>query len=100
MTWQSQNFKGRWGELEDFYDYQLTKNNTMTFVQVKSAVVSGVIAGVLGVAMYVVGVGDLFKLDVHSIVNVFALAVLTTVVSLLKAVVTTSTGTVAGVQIR
>ena len=72
----------------------------MTLTNLKSALVSGIITGVLGIAGYIIGVGDVFKLDVHSLVNVFALSALTTIVSLIKSVMTTSDGTVAGIQVK
>lgn len=30
MTWQSDNYKGRWSEITEFYDYQLNKKNMNT----------------------------------------------------------------------
>lgn len=69
-------------------------------LNLKSALVSGVIMGVLAMATYIVGLGDVFKIDVHSLVNVGALAVLTAVVSLIKSYLTTSDGAFLGVQIK
>ena len=66
---------------------------------VSSAVVSGVITGVLGIAGYIIGVGDVFNLDVHTLLNVGALSALTAVVSLIKSLLTTNSGTVAGIQV-
>lgn len=70
------------------------------WTSIKSALVSGVITGILGIAGYIIGVGDIFKLDVHTLLNVGALAALTTVVSLIKAGLTTDRGTIAGVQVK
>ena len=72
----------------------------MNFTNIKSALVSGVIAGILGIAGYIISVGDVFKLDVHSIVNVGILAFLTTIVSLIKTILTTGQGTIVGIQIK
>ena len=71
----------------------------ITLTNLKSALVSGVITGVLGVAGYIIGVGDIFKLDVHTLVNVGALAALTTIVSLVKSFLTTPAGNFAGVVV-
>ncbi len=72
----------------------------MTWTNIKSALVSGVITGLLGIAGYIIGIGDVFALDTHSLVNVFALSALTTVVSLIKSAMTTPEGTVVGVQVK
>lgn len=69
------------------------------WISIKSACVSGMIMAVLGVAGYIIGVGDVFKLDVHSLVNVAVMSGLTAIVSLLKASMTSNSGKVAGVQI-
>lgn len=72
----------------------------MTWISIKSALVSGVIMGILGVSGYVIGVGDVFKLDFHSLINVGVMSFLATTVSLIKSVITTDTGKVAGIQIK
>lgn len=69
---------------------------TITWINIKSALVSGVITGILGVAGYIIEVGDIFKLDVHTLVNVGALSALTTIVSLIKSFLTTSSGNFVG----
>lgn len=72
----------------------------LNWIDVKSALVSGVITGILAIAGYIIGVGDVFAIDVHAMVNVGALALLTSVVSIIKSLLTTSTGTVASVQVK
>ena len=102
MTWNSQHNKGRWEELEDFYDYQLTNKNmifTISWTNVKSALVSGIIMGILAIAAYIIGVGNIFTLDFHSLLNAGVLSALVTIVSLIKSFLTTSSGSVAGVQV-
>jgi len=74
------------------------KNNM--WISIKSALVSGVITAILAIAGYIIGVGDIFKIDVHALINVGALALLTTLVSLIKASLTTSAGTVGGIKIK
>jgi hypothetical protein len=100
-TFNSQHKRS--SELEDFYRIELSEfnNNKMTFIQVKSALVSGVIAGVLAEAVYVIGHGSVFGLDVHTLVDVFAIAVLTAIVSIIKSIGTTPAGNFIGaVQVK
>lgn len=69
---------------------------TLDWVKVKSAIVSAVITAVLAVAGYIIGVGDVFNIDVHALVNVASLSTLTAFVSLIKAFFTTDRGNFAG----
>jgi len=71
----------------------------MTYTNIKSAFVSGIITGILGMAGYIIGVGDIFKIDVHTILNVGAISALTVIVSLIKASLTTPIGQLAGTSI-
>ena len=64
--------------------------------KIKSALVSTVIAGILAGAMYVVGVGDVFAIEIKALINVFSLAALSGVVSLIKAGLTTTQGDFVG----
>jgi hypothetical protein len=68
--------------------------------KIKSALVSLVIAGVLAGAIYILGIGNIFALDLKGLINVVAIAVLVGLVSLLKSWGTTPTGTFAGVQVK
>ncbi len=70
------------------------------FLAIKSALISGLITGIIGVAGYIMGVGDLWKLDVHALLNVFAMSALTSIVSLVKAAMTKEDGTVAGTNLQ
>lgn len=67
---------------------------------IKSALISALIAAVLSVSGYIVGVGDVFKLDPHALVNAGVLSALTAIVSLIKAGLTTDSGKALGVQIK
>lgn len=84
-------------EIEDDYYFN---HNKMNITMIKSALVSGVLAGILAGAVYIIGVGDVFALNLHSLVNVVAIAVLTVIVSLIKNIGTSSTGSFAGVQVK
>jgi len=66
-------------------------------IQVKSALVSTVLMAVLGLATYILGVGDVFALDFHTLVNVGAVSLLTGIVSLVKALLSNEEGDFLGV---
>jgi hypothetical protein len=68
-------------------------------LKLKSALISGGLAIVLALGGYIVGIGDLWKLNPHALVNIAVMAFITTIVSLIKSSATTSQGTFAGVQI-
>lgn len=68
----------------------------LDWANVKSALVSGVLTAVLAGAGYIIGLGDIFAIDLHAISNVVGLAFLTTLVSLVKALLTTNEGNFVG----
>lgn len=72
---------------------------TVTKTNIKSAVMSVVLTAVLGMAAYIVGIGDVFNIDIHSLANIGALAFLNGLISLCKAFLTTSEGNLAGVKV-
>lgn len=63
---------------------------------VKSALVSVGLMAVLGVAGYIIGLGDVFAIDLKALVNVGVMALLTGVVSLIKNFLTSDSGKFAG----
>lgn len=74
---------------------------SISWLNVKSALVSALITAILAMASYIIGVGDIFHLDSHSLVNIGVLAALTTVVSLIKSFLTNENGTFVGsVQVK
>lgn len=68
----------------------------ITTTNVKSALVSAFLTACLALAGYVIGVGDIFKIDVHAFANVGALSLLTAVVSIIKSFLTTPSGNFVG----
>ena len=70
------------------------------WITIKSALVSGLIMAFLAVAGYIIGVGDVFKIDFHAFINAGVMAFLAAIVSLIKASLTTQEGTVLGVQVK
>lgn len=69
---------------------------TLSWGNVKSAIISALVMAVLGMAGYVIGVGDIFSLDFHKLANIGALAGLTVIVSLVKNWLTTDEGKFVG----
>lgn len=69
----------------------------ITFTNVKSALVTAFLTAILALAGYVLGVGDIFKIDVHAFINVGALSLLTAIVSIIKSFLTTPDGNFVGV---
>lgn len=105
MTWISEN--KRWKDYEDFdltevvgqKDYQNNNKNMngilkLSWGNVRSALVYGLVAGVVNAAIYAVGVGDVFNLNWHFLVNGFVFGVIT---SVLKNLFTTDSGNFVGV---
>lgn len=70
------------------------------WISIKSALFSGLLMGVLAIAGYIVGVGDVFQIDPHALVNAGVMAALTTLISLVKSGLTDRNGTIAGVQVK
>lgn len=68
----------------------------ITWTNVKSALVSALITAVLATATYILGLGDVFKIDVHALINVISLSALTALVSIIKSFLTTSSGNFVG----
>jgi len=84
-------------EEEDIINNSIKKMFTINSADVKSALVSGLLTMVLAMAGYLIGVGDVFAIDVKTLVNVGALSALTAIVSVTKSFLTSnSTGKFAG----
>jgi hypothetical protein len=114
MNWSSYNH--RWERYEEDYDktlsvgesitnkfYRIKKMQngvfTLSWINIKSALVSAIITGVLGIGLYVIGVGDVWKVDFHSLVNIGAISTISAIVSLIKNLLSTNSGKVAGIQV-
>lgn len=68
----------------------------ITWKDVRGALISGIIMGVIAVAGYIVSVGDLWKIDKHTLVNTFSISGLTAIVSIVKSFLTDSKGRFLG----
>ena len=62
----------------------------------KSALVSTVLMAVLAVLVYVIGLGDIWKISWYSLTNIGVIALATGIVSLIKNFLTGNNGTFAG----
>lgn len=69
---------------------------TLSTMNIKSSLISALLTAILATAGYVIGVGNVFSIDVHALVNVAALSALTAIVSLLKSFLTDQQGNFAG----
>jgi hypothetical protein len=69
---------------------------TIDWEGVKSALVSVVLMALLSVLLYVIGVGDLWQLDMRSLVNIGVISLFTGIVSLIKNFLTSDEGKFLG----
>lgn len=70
---------------------------TIDWTNVKSALVSTALMALVSGGIYIIGLGDVFKIDAHSLTNIVAMSLLTGLVSLIKNLLTTTDGKFAGV---
>lgn len=69
----------------------------LSMANVKSALVSGILMATLGVSGYIIGLSDIFAVNVHALVNIAVISFLTSVVSAIKSLLTTNNGNFVGV---
>lgn len=69
---------------------------TLNLESFKSALVSALLMAFVATAGYVIGLGDIFKVEWHALINVAVMALLTGFVSLVKNFLTSDSGTFAG----
>jgi len=69
---------------------------TLDFTAVKSALVSTVLMAILTMSGYVIGLGDVSKIDGHTLLNLGVMSLLTGLVSLIKNFLTTNDGKFLG----
>lgn len=70
--------------------FSLTKTN------IKSAIVFAILTALVAMIVYIVGLGDIFKIEPHTIANIGVMAILNGILSLLKSFLTTSSGQFLG----
>lgn len=69
---------------------------TVNWAQIRSACVSIGLAVVLAVAVYIVGVGDIFAIEYKTLINIGVLAGLVGIIDLVKSLLTTKQGDFVG----
>ena len=77
-----------------------SKFMTVSWLDVKSALVTGVIMALAVVISDILVTGNIFTIDWYALLNTGVIAFLTAMVSLLKSLLTTSEGKIAGVKIK
>lgn len=70
---------------------------SLDWANVKSAAVTVVLWALVAVAGYIVGLGDIWKIDWHVMANIGALSLLSGFISLVKNFLTSNSGSFAGV---
>lgn len=73
---------------------------SLTWINIKSAFVYFILSAFIAMIAYVIGLGDIFKIDWHMLINVGSMAGFTAVVSILKNFITTKSGTALGIQVK
>lgn len=72
----------------------------MNNINIKSAIVSVMLMVILSGALYILGVGDIFKIKGEALINILVMALLTGVVSIIKSMGTDAGGYFAGVKVK
>lgn len=91
-------------ELVDFYN--LNENNdmngigTISWMNIKSALMFALLSAFAGLLFYIIGVGSVWKLDWHVLVDIFSMALANGLLSAAKSLLTTSEGNFLGVNVR
>lgn len=74
----------------------MTNIYNISWVEVKGALVSGILMAILVVLIQMIQVGNIFSLDWKSLLNVGIFAFITSIVSFLKSFLTNKTGKFIG----
>lgn len=78
------------------YTYQVPMF-TLTKTNIQSALVTVLLTAILSGAVYVVGLGDIFKIDTHTLINIGAISFLNGIITLIKLFLTSDKGNFLGV---
>lgn len=69
---------------------------SISWVNIKSAMVSTVLTAFLSMAVYIVSLNDIFVINYRTLINIGAISLLTGIISLIKSFLTTDTGRFLG----
>lgn len=70
---------------------------TLNLASFKSALISTLLMVVVAMAGYIIGLGDIFSIDLKVLTNIGVMALLTGIVSLIKNFLTSDSGKFAGI---
>lgn len=68
----------------------------LSWVEVKSALVYAVLSAVLATLMYVIGIGDIFKIEMKALINIGVMSLFVGITSIIKNFLTSSSGKFLG----
>jgi hypothetical protein len=69
---------------------------SINWTNIKSAIISTVLTAILAMAVYVVSLNDIFVINLHTLINIGSISLLTGIISLIKSFLTTDTGRFLG----
>lgn len=69
----------------------------LSWINIKSALIYGLLSAIVSVGVYTGSVGDVFALNSHALVNAFVFGFLAVFVSLVKNLLTTEAGNFLGI---
>ena len=69
---------------------------SINLVEVQSAIIYGLMTALGAVLAYIVGIGDIFKIDPRSVINIATISFSITIISLIKNFLTDSEGKFVG----
>jgi hypothetical protein len=69
----------------------------LSYADVKSAIVYGILAALLSMLLYAISIGDVFAVNSHALVNAGFFGGAAVIVSFIKNLLTTSSGNFAGI---
>ena len=75
----------------------MSKIMSLKLKDLKGAVVSGLIMALFAMSMHILGVGNIYAVNIQDLINVGVLALLTSFVSLIKSFFTNEEGNFLGV---
>lgn len=70
---------------------------TLSWINIKSAIVYAILMALLSMIVYVISVHDLWAIDTHVLINSGVLAFFTGITSLIKNILTTDSGKFLGI---
>lgn len=79
------------------FNYMDSNLGTLSWANIKSALVYVFLTATLSILIYIIGIGDIFLISTKSLVNIGVMSLATGFVSVIKSFLTTSEGKFLGV---